>query len=162
MGAFKMKPERARQAEAVESRMTRIVIVLGIAAVWAFILSTDANATLEGTTWAGQAELSFPFLPGAPIGCGTGTVTFQEGQVRVRADEFGLDMAAGYTEWPCGTNDCFLILHHEPGWMISTGALLLGKANGRALGAIGLVRYDIGGWGGTYFIEIPAIREEGK
>jgi hypothetical protein len=141
-----MNPEQVKESEAMNNRMTRTVVILGIVIVWAFILAMDANATPGGTSWEGKAEVSFTFLPGVPIACGFGAVAFQEGQATLNGDEFGSDLTTDYMEWPCGTDDCFLILYDEPGWMVSTGGLLLGKANDRALRSIGLVRCDTGGW----------------
>ena len=43
IGEIGMKPERAEEAKSTENRMTRIVMVLGIVAVWAFILSQGAS-----------------------------------------------------------------------------------------------------------------------
>jgi hypothetical protein len=38
-----MRFERAKDREARENRMTRIVMVLGIVAVWAFLLTQNAS-----------------------------------------------------------------------------------------------------------------------
>jgi hypothetical protein len=42
-GVFPMKLDREEEREARENRMTRIVMALGIAAVWAFLLSQNAG-----------------------------------------------------------------------------------------------------------------------
>lgn len=73
-----MSSERVNAQETVNNRTVRTVVILGIVIVWAFLLTMDANATLEGSGWKGEVPVSFVFVPGIRIACGFGCVEFQE------------------------------------------------------------------------------------
>ena len=98
--------------------MYRKIFCLMIGFVLGFLLIGDANATIAGTTWEGDAQITSPFffwgdgfLVGGRLEFGT------DGTIEVYMEGDSTSYGGEYVAWECGEADtCFIAYGSDLFW----------------------------------------------